>query len=63
MEHTPLKDRPWMPLAMAALGLLLKIVEQGLEAGEVAAPGGSAHDRIPVQLRVAVGVKRPDSPA
>ena len=26
MEHTPLKGRPWMPLAMAALGLLLIIL-------------------------------------
>ena len=23
MEHTPLKDRPWMPLAMAALGHII----------------------------------------
>ena len=23
MEHTPLKGRPWMPLAMAALGHII----------------------------------------
>ena len=43
--------------AIPALGLLLKGVEQGLEAGEVVAPCGSACDGVPVQLRVAAGVK------
>lgn len=33
MEHTPLKDRPWMPLAMAALGHIIWGCRGGIRDG------------------------------